>query len=129
MRFLLDTHVMLWVAHDERGHLPKPMRDAVDDENSELIVSVVSIWEMAIKHRLGRLLLPCPLDESPALLAAARLNILELDVDSVLADVDPLPDTRDPFDRLLLAICQREQLRLLTVDDKLRDHPLAWRPA
>ncbi|MGF1549428.1 MAG: hypothetical protein ACFBQW_02680 [Sphingomonadaceae bacterium] len=37
--------------------------------------------------------------------------------------------TRDPFDRLLLAICQVERLRLLTTDQRLADHPLAWRPA
>ena len=45
----------------------------------------------------------------------------------LLADAEPEPQTRDPFDRLLLGQCQVENLRLVTLDRALAAHPLAWR--
>ena len=45
-----------------------------------------------------------------------------------VSEVDPWPDTNDPFDRLLLAVCRVEGLRLVTRDRRLAGHPLAWKP-
>jgi PIN domain nuclease of toxin-antitoxin system len=55
------------------------------------------------------------------------MRLLIIDHRHVLAELDPEPATRDPFDRLLLAQCEVEGMRLVTVDTALSVHPLAWR--
>ena len=129
MRLLLDTHVMVRMAENELDILPARTRAAVRDSKNDLFVSVVSVWEMSIKHRLGKLPLPCPLAEWPILLDTLGLPIIDLRVEPVLEELSPPARTRDPFDQLLLAICQASEMRLLTIDRALVDHPLAWRPA
>jgi PIN domain nuclease of toxin-antitoxin system len=126
---LLDTHVMLRRAENEMDDLPEWICSATEDIDNTLFVSVVSIWEVSIKHRLGKLPLPCPLQEWPDLLLTFGLTILDLELAPVVAELDPLPNARDPFDRLLLAVAQGYEMRLLTADRALVEHPLAWRPA
>jgi len=128
MRLLLDTHVLLAVAENDFGRLPHSLAEAAREETNELFGSGASLWETAIKHRLGKLPLPCPLEEWPTLLSTLGIPLLEIRNSHILAEADPLPDTRDPFDRLLLAVCHVEQMRLLTLDRSLLSHPLAWRP-
>ncbi len=57
------------------------------------------------------------------------ISLLDIDHHHVLAELDPEPATRDPFDRLLLAQCQVEGMQLVTIDRALAGHPLAWRDA
>jgi PIN domain nuclease of toxin-antitoxin system len=91
-------------------------------------VSVASLWEIAIKSRLGKLDVGVSLADVPANVKSGGLKMLGIDVSHVLHTLDPEPPTRDPFDRLLLAQCHVEDLRLVTVDRALVDHPLAFRP-
>lgn len=77
----------------------------------------------------GKLPLRHPLESFPAYFAALGTDLVALDSRHVLAEARPIPDTRDPFDRLLLAICQADGARLVTIDRSLVDHPLARRPA
>lgn len=84
-------------------------------------------WEIAIKDRLGKLPMRTSPQSLPEALAAAGIAILGINYRHVLAGLDPEPATRDPFDRLLLAQCQVEGMRLVTVDRVLAAHPLAWR--
>lgn len=127
MLLLLDTHILLSLADDGLEQLPRFIGDAVRDRRNALFASAASLWEMAIKHRLGKLPLPCPLEEWPDLLSAMAVSVMDIHVSHVLAEADPLPATRDPFDRLLLAICQRENMRFLTLDKLLLGHPVALR--
>lgn len=126
MNLLLDTNILVPMIDGSGRNLPAPIVQALQ-EADELWASVASIWEVAIKHRLGKLPLPCPLEDWPA--ALTRLNVIALTVRTahVIEHVDPLASTKDPFDRLLLAICAAERFRLLTLDAALADHPLAWR--
>jgi len=68
------------------------------------------------------------LADVPANVKSGGLEILAIEVAHVLHAVDPEPPTRDPFDRLLLAQCHVEGLKLVTVDRALVDHPPAFRP-
>lgn len=95
------------------------------DPASALRGSVATLWEIAIKHRLGKLRLTFPLDALPRLLKELGAEIVEINERHALADVFPEPPTRDPFDRLLLAQCQIEGFRLVTLDRALAGHPLA----
>ena len=127
MRLLLDTHAILAYVAETADTLPPAMRHAIDDPGSDCTCSVVSMWEIAIKHRLGKLRLAVSLTDVPAIVERMGFDILEIDHRHVLAELKPEPPTRDPFDRLLLAQCQIEDMRLVTLDRALVDHPLAFR--
>ena len=129
MLLLLDTHILLSLGDEDQEPLPAFVEQAVRDRRNLLFASVVSLWEIAIKHRLGKLPLPCPLEEWPHLLSTMGVSVLDVHISHVVAEADPLPETKDPFDRLLVAICQCEAMRLLTRDKALLRHPLAWKPA
>ena len=97
------------------------------DGGNEHHFSAASLWEIAIKCRLGKLRLTHDLGALPELLDGLGVKIVAIDERHALASVEPEPMTRDPFDRMLLAQCQVEGLRLLTIDRALVAHPLAAR--
>lgn len=116
MRLLLDTHVWLWMqAEPER--LSSDARVALEDERNELHLSAASAWEIAIKYELGRLTLP----EPPASYVPSRLQrqgVVGMPIEHRHAVVvATLPrHHRDPFDRLLIAQAQTEEMAIVTVD-------------
>lgn len=118
MRLLLDTHVFLWCVNDDR-RLSKAARDLLDGA-AEIYVSSASIWEAAIKSRLGKL--EADVDALASSIAAS--GFLELPVSAKhAAAVARLPDFHgDPFDRLLIAQAISEPLRFLTADSVLRQY-------
>ncbi|MBT9289025.1 type II toxin-antitoxin system VapC family toxin [Prosthecodimorpha staleyi] len=126
-RLLLDTHILIHVVSGTSDLVPHRHQQVLADHRSTLKVSVVSLWEIAIKMRLGKLGLPIPLVEVHEFFTAEGFGLLPITARHVMAEVDPWPPTRDPFDRLLLAQAQVEGLRLMTLDRALVDHPLAWR--
>jgi PIN domain nuclease of toxin-antitoxin system len=103
------------------------LRRLLQDPAGEFHVSVASLWEIAIKHRLGKLNLLVELETLPETVAAMGADLIAITARHVLAQADPEPPTRDPFDRLLLSQCQTEGLRLMTIDRALVGHPLATR--
>jgi PIN domain nuclease of toxin-antitoxin system len=129
VQLLLDTSIVIAVVNERMSLLGASMREAIIDSRSALHASVATLWEIAIKVRLGKLEIRLALDLLPETLQQTGVQLIRIDYHHVLAAVDPEPATRDPFDRLLLAQCQIENLRLVTVDRALKAHPLAWRPA
>jgi PIN domain nuclease of toxin-antitoxin system len=127
MRLLLDTHILLSVVNERTAVLPATLRALLADPQSEFYVSVASLWEIAIKWRLGKLKLSGDLVLLPDVLSSAGLELIPINADHVLATVRPEPATRDPFDRLLLAQCSVEEFSLVTVDRALVSHALAVR--
>lgn len=124
---LLDTHVWLWSMGDPDRVSPTVRATIVDA--SEVVLSVASVWEVGIKHAMGKLPLPAgvrPLvDEA---VRELRVRVLPIGTDHVLeASVLPMHH-RDPFDRLLVAQARAEGLTLVTVDEALRpyDVSLLW---
>jgi len=120
MKRLVDTHVLIWIARDPdriaKGTL-KTMQDAAND----LLVSVVSAWEIAVKQSLGKLDLPGPAEEwLPELLARSGLQAVAPGLAAALR-VRTLPwHHRDPFDRLLVAHAIEDGYTLVS-----RDHVFA----
>jgi PIN domain nuclease of toxin-antitoxin system len=125
MRLLLDTHILL--AFVERGGdgLPDGVAALLSDQRNEHHLSAASLWEIAIKCRLGKLRLTPSLAALPELVEGLGITIVAINERHPVASVDPEPTTRDPFDRMLLAQCQVEGLRLVTIDRSLVSHPLA----
>ena len=117
MRLLLDTHVFLWfISGDKR--LPGTIRDNIRDPNNEIYLSVVSLWEVIVKHQLGRL----PMPESPGVylpMQRERHEIASLPLDEAsVSQLSGLPPIhRDPFDRMLICQAIQHDLSIVTVDD------------
>jgi PIN domain nuclease of toxin-antitoxin system len=118
MRFLLDTHVFLWLlAEPERiGEHIRPL----EDPGNELLLSAASSWEIAIKAQLGRLKLPeDPKRYVPDRMRAIGAEPLPVQHTHALA-VGELPALhRDPFDRLLVAQARELRLRIVTADEQI----------
>ncbi len=124
MRLLLDTCTFLWLIGGSDS-LSARARDAFADPDNEVFLSAASAWEIAVKHRLGRL----PLPESPDLFVPAQrtghgIEPLAIDEETAL-HVTRLPDLhRDPFDRLLVAQAIICGLAVLTPDETIRQYPV-----
>ena len=123
MKLLLDTHIFIWWA-DEPEKLSPVALSALEDETNDLILSVVSVWEIQVKIQLGKLKVNQPLKE---LIASQRetngLQILPVELSHVLT-LDALPfHHKDPFDRLLIAQSIAEDVTLITADDKFSAYP------
>lgn len=125
MRLLLDTHTFLWWDSGAEA-LSTRVRSLCEDPANQLVVSVVSIWEMQVKNRLGKLPLPTGLREIVERQQAInRLELLPVGLEHVLALGD-LPDVhRDPFDRLLIAQAKAEGMAVLTKDALFSQYPVA----
>jgi len=117
VNYLVDTHILLWSLFSP-GRISKQVKNVLSESETTKFVSVVSIWEIAIKFSLGKLdlngLLP---DSLPAIIKNSRFEILDLNTETA-ATFYKLPKigNKDPFDRMLAwqAICK--DFYLLTKD-------------
>lgn len=126
MRLLLDSHVVVAISLQElNGRYPAISR-LLDDRDTLAFVSTASLWEIAIKARLGKLAIGAPVSVLPSYLEALGIVILPVEASHAVAALDTEPPTKDPFDRMLLAQCQVEGFQLVTADRALVGHPLAW---
>ena len=123
MRLLLDTHAFLWYITNN-PKLPRYAYDAIRDKSNDAFLSVVSVWEALVKHKLGKLPLPAPADEYiDSRRVAHRIADLTLDVGAV-AYLLSLPEHHgDPFDRMLICQALQHDLTIVTVDDVFRHYP------
>jgi PIN domain nuclease of toxin-antitoxin system len=123
VRLLLDTHVFLWLlAEPERlgDHLA-----ALEDPAHQLFLSAASSWEIAIKHAIGRLLLPEPPERFlPGRLRALDATAVPVEHNHALATASLPPVHRDPFDRLLVAQARALGVPILTADRVLTRYPV-----
>lgn len=127
MRLLLDTNVLVPIARRKAATLPPAVLAVIEAPATRMFMSIASLWEMTIKFRLGKLPLPGPVHALPDAYATFGIEMLPVIDRHVLEELNPPIATRDPFDRLLLAVCAVEGIRLVTTDRVLQDHPLAWR--
>lgn len=112
MRLLVDSHVLLWHLLDDRRLTPGPT-GRIEADDVEVLVSVASFWEIAIKSALGKLEAP---EDLPRRVEEFGFEPLAIAVEHAWA-VRQLPHHhRDPFDRLLIAQAQVEGLPILTAD-------------
>jgi len=119
MKALLDTHAFLWWISDD-PRLSSRASAIIKDGNNKLFLSAASGWEIAVKVRLGRLTLPEPLETFvPEQMALNAIEGLPIQMSHAL-HVYTLPDHhRDPFDRMLIAQAQLENLPILSADPQI----------
>jgi PIN domain nuclease of toxin-antitoxin system len=123
MRLLLDTHIFLWfISGDTR--LSPDWRESIREAENEVYVSVVSFWEVMIKHALSKLPLPHPPAQYlPLQRARHQIASLSLD-DASVCHLASLPAVhRDPFDRMLVCQAMEPGLTIVTADPVFVAYP------
>ena len=124
MKLLLDTCTFLWIAAGDLA-LSDTAREAFQSPDNEVYLSVISTWEIVVKHALGRLPLPgAPDTYIPRLRQAHGIESLDLDEEATL-HLGRLPELhRDPFDRMLVCQAIVGGLIMLTPDDAVMQYPV-----
>jgi PIN domain nuclease of toxin-antitoxin system len=120
LKLLLDTHVLLWWFSDD-DRLGMPVRGLIGDPDTDVLVSVVSLWEIAVKMRIGKL----NVDLKDMLAAIALDSFLVLDIRPAhLLQLAGLPTLhRDPFDHLLTAQAIVENAVFVSEDRNIARYP------
>jgi len=120
-KLLLDTHVLLWAIGNSTA-LSSRVTEYISDDQNEVFISAISLWEIALKHSTGKLELNFAVEDIPnycqqmgfrliPLMPLEALGILEL----------PLKQNhKDPFDRMLIFQCLRGKYTMLSKDDKMK---------
>jgi PIN domain nuclease of toxin-antitoxin system len=129
LRLLLDTSTFLWYLSADTK-LPDSVSEAIRSPDNDVWLSVVSFWEILVKHQLGRL----PLPEPPFIYIPKQrerhgIDALPLEEQAV-AHLPKLPQVhRDPFDRMLVCQSIEHDLSLVTSDETLQSYPVKtlWR--
>ena len=117
MKLLLDTQIAIWALVEE-SRLNETAKSLIRDESNEVFVSAASVWEIAIKHALGKRHGAPPFSAAEALgyFRQAGYSLLSITPEHVTA-IERLPLVHaDPFDRLLIAQALNEPMRLITAD-------------
>lgn len=124
MKYLLDTHTLLWIVNDD-ARLGDNAKRIFLNEDIEIFTSISSIWEMAIKTSLNKLELPGSLSEFVQNhIRENKINILSIELNH-LFQLENLPYYhRDPFDRLIIAQAIAENIPVLSRDSAFDDYPI-----
>jgi PIN domain nuclease of toxin-antitoxin system len=122
VKLLLDTHAFLWLMFSPE-RLSNTALSACQDSNNALLLSVASLWEMQVKHQLGKLALDVPLAQIVReQTESSTFTLLPIAANHVLG-LDELPlHHNDPFDRLLMAQARREGAQLVTADRTMNNY-------
>ena len=119
MKFLLDTHALIWALEDD-ARLGDALRDAITDPENQVLVSIVSLWEIAVKARIGKL--RGDVETIARAATNAGFTLLGISVPH-LATLRALPaHHNDPFVHLLIAQAVTEDAVLVSDDRRIRDY-------
>jgi PIN domain nuclease of toxin-antitoxin system len=123
MRVLIDTHALLWYLQGD-ANLSNLALTTIEDKDNDVFVSIVSLWEIAVKSGLGKLELQHPFENLEADLQKLDIKILPI----AFADLDiyrSLPlHHRDPFDRISIAQSIGNSLTMITRDPLIKPYSI-----
>jgi PIN domain nuclease of toxin-antitoxin system len=120
MKYLLDTHVILWWI-SEPEQISSKARKIISDKNIKVLISSVSIWEMSIKKSLGRLSFPSNLIQ---VLESEGFEMLPMNGIEAISIAELPLIHQDPFDRMLVMQAKINDLVLITRDAKIIKYPV-----
>ena len=118
MKFLLDSHVLLWWLSDHKS-LSTKAAVAIKDGENVIFVSAVTAWEISIKRALGKLTAP---DELEEVLESNNFQQLPISIRHGLVAGNLPRHHDDPFDRMLIAQSLTEQLTIITQDTRMEQY-------
>ncbi len=119
---LLDTHTFIWFLNGDDA-LPEIVLNKIEEIENRCFISIVSIWEIAIKVRLNKLVLASTLESLYGFLLQARIEILPISIDHIIALNTLELYHKDPFDRLIIAQSMCESLTILSKDKHFKLYP------
>jgi PIN domain nuclease of toxin-antitoxin system len=121
MNLLVDTHAIIWFITED-DQLPIRIKALIEDPSNTCFASIASLWEMGIKHSLGKLDLKADLKKIFELIDQTGLIILPITTTHILTNITLDFYHRDPFDRLLIAQAKSEGLTLISKDGEFKDY-------
>lgn len=125
MKYLLDTHTVIWYLED-LPNLSLAMRNEIDDDTNNTYICTASLWEIAIKVKLGKLKLKGGFNEFLDDIERRDFGILQIE-DQHLRRLATLPLLhKDPFDRMIISTALVEGLTIITVDNDIRKYDVSW---
>jgi len=122
MKYLLDTHTVLWFLNGEK--LSAKTKELI--LNGENYISVVSLWEVAIKMNIGKYSFDGGFSSFRELVKNNGFTVLQIE-DEYMERLFALPLIhRDPFDRLIIATALAEDLTIITADENIQTYDVSW---
>ena len=125
MRYLLDTHTLIWYLEDSRS-LPKKLKEIIDNPCNTVYVSIVSLWEIVIKQNIRRLNLDITVDELFAIILEKDYILLPIKQDYLKIYRDLHLHHQCAFDRLLISTAISEKLIFITKDKEIQKYYIDW---
>ena len=123
MRLLIDTHILIWFL-EGNTLLSKLRRQIIAKSQNEVLVSIASLWEIAIKISIGKLTLTKAFADVIKQISIENIEILPISPEHIL-QVSILPFYhRDPFDRIIIAQAQVENLLIVTDDGEFSNYEI-----
>ena len=126
MKYLLDTHILIW--HFEGSEkLSNEIKDSVlFNSKNHILVSIVSLWEIAIKMNIGKYTFDGGFPAFNKLVKDNEFEVLPIK-DEYMDWLFELPLIhRDPFDRLIIATAKAESMTILTADENIQKYDVPW---
>lgn len=121
MQYLLDTHTLLWFLEDD-PQLPEKVKKEIADIDNKCYVSIASLWEIAIKIRLGKLSIKFNFEKFAAYLSDNEIELLPISLEHLLQLLNLDLHHRDPFDRLIIAQAITDNLTILSRDEHFKSY-------
>ena len=121
MRYLIDTHVLLWYIQGD-NRLKSKYIEIIDDSDTEILVSSVSLWEIALKISIGKLELNTDYKNFINFLTEIDFSILDFDSEDLNTMINLPFHHQDPFDRLIIAQSITKNLSLISDDNKFKKY-------
>ena len=124
MKYLIDTHTLLWIV-DNNSQLSKTAQEIYLDEGNEILLSIASIWEMAIKTGLKKLIIPrCLSDFVKEHVIANNIKILNISLSHIYRLETLQYHHRDPFDRLIISQAIEENIPIISTDNRFDQYEI-----
>jgi PIN domain nuclease of toxin-antitoxin system len=121
MKFLLDTHALLWWLADD-NQLGRRARELVEDPGNDVLISMVSLWEIAVKARIGKL--QADIGEITGAVQQEGFTLLDIAMTHLLTLAGLPMHHRDPFDHLLIAQAITEDATFISEDRNTARYPV-----
>jgi PIN domain nuclease of toxin-antitoxin system len=121
MKLLLDTHALLW-SIGKSSELSSKVIDALKDTNNDILVSAVSLWEIALKHSIGKLVIGAlDIKSIPFYCNKMGFTLIPLDPIEALHSMELAQkvEHKDPFDRMLVYQCIKNKFTFVSKDEKM----------
>jgi PIN domain nuclease of toxin-antitoxin system len=126
MAYLLDTHALLWVIGDSK-QFSKKVAVIIEDQTNQIYVSSISLWEISLKFKIGKLnLTGFTPEDIPKFLEKLNISIIELKQEDA-SSYHKLKENfhRDPFDRMLIWQCINRKYTFISKDSEMKKYKIS----